>query len=313
MAELVVLNGARAGAVFELPDIPTVLGRSPEAHFQVDDPWISSMHAMFERRGAELWIVDLESRNGTFLGEERVGEALLAPGVLLRFGRTEARIEKQQARARDHHPTPSSLRRADGERDVFSRPTGKLELTGPLSLRAALTPAPAAPLPLAQRTVALLRLALQLGPGAAAPSSEGLRAALDALVRATLHEGGLCVRVGGAGALAVFGLSGPSPDDVDFALRAARSARASVRALALGLDVRAAVDAGLTLVGNVSGPEGFELSALGEAADRVERVLALAGGGEILAGPGAASGAGLGEAATIQLGATALSVAKLAR
>jgi hypothetical protein len=324
VAELVVLNGARAGAVFDLPEIPTVLGRSPEAHFQVDDPWISSMHAMFERRGAELWIVDLESRNGTFLGDERVQEARLDPGALLRFGRTEARLERQKERPdRTVHPTPPATR-AVAERDVASRPTGKIdpaiieavrqEAARPgASIPLALTPLPGPRLPLAERPIALLRLALQLSAGAPAPTAEGVRAAIEALVRATLHEGGLSVRVGGAGTLAAFGLSGPSPDDVDFALRAARGARASVRSLKLGLDVRAAVDAGPILVGNVSGPEGFELAALGEATERIERVLALAGPGEILAGPGATEGSGLGAPALIRLGADELAVARLIR
>ncbi|MGC3996591.1 MAG: FHA domain-containing protein [Anaeromyxobacter sp.] len=58
LTELEVLDGTRAGAVFALPDIPAVLGRSPEAHFQVDDPWISSMHALFERRGDTFWVID---------------------------------------------------------------------------------------------------------------------------------------------------------------------------------------------------------------------------------------------------------------
>ena len=92
LAEIVVLNGVCAGTVFVLPDIPTVLGRSPESHLQIGDPWISSMHAMFERRGPEVWVIDLESRNGTFLADERVNEAKVPDGALLRFGKTEVRF-----------------------------------------------------------------------------------------------------------------------------------------------------------------------------------------------------------------------------
>lgn len=92
MFELFVVNGICGGTVFFLPDVPTVLGRSPESHVQVADPWISSMHALFERRGDALWVVDLDSRNGTFVGEERVHEARLAPGARLRFGRTGAEL-----------------------------------------------------------------------------------------------------------------------------------------------------------------------------------------------------------------------------
>jgi class 3 adenylate cyclase len=96
VSELFVVNGVCGGTVFFLPDVPTVLGRSPECHVQIADPWISSMHAMFERRGAELWVVDLDSRNGTFVDDERVHEAPVAPGSRLRFGKTNAEVRAQQ-------------------------------------------------------------------------------------------------------------------------------------------------------------------------------------------------------------------------
>src|SRR5689334_17549877 len=95
VAELFVVNGICGGTVFFLPDVPTVLGRSPECHVQVADPWISSMHALFERRGDQLWVVDLDSRNGTFVADERVHEAPVAPGARLRFGKTSAELRAQ--------------------------------------------------------------------------------------------------------------------------------------------------------------------------------------------------------------------------
>ena len=97
MAELFVVNGICAGTVFFLPDVPTVLGRSPESHVQVADPWISSMHALFERRGDQLWVVDLDSRNGTFVDEQRVHEAPVGPGTKLRFGKTSAELRSRPA------------------------------------------------------------------------------------------------------------------------------------------------------------------------------------------------------------------------
>jgi class 3 adenylate cyclase/pSer/pThr/pTyr-binding forkhead associated (FHA) protein len=92
VAELFVVNGVCGGTVFFLPDVPTVLGRSPECHIQIADPWISSMHALFERRGDELWVVDLDSRNGTFVEGQRVHEARVKPGVRIRFGKTAAEL-----------------------------------------------------------------------------------------------------------------------------------------------------------------------------------------------------------------------------
>jgi adenylate cyclase len=94
VSELFVVNGICGGTVFFLPDVPTVLGRSAECQVQIADPWISSMHAMFEKRGSELWLVDLESRNGTWVNERKVREAALAPGYRLRFGKTEVELRE---------------------------------------------------------------------------------------------------------------------------------------------------------------------------------------------------------------------------
>ncbi len=102
MAELFVVNGICGGTVFFLPDVPTVLGRSAECHVQIADPWISSMHAMFERRGDAVWVVDLDSRNGTYVNDERIREAALPPGSRVRFGKTvvelRERVEKKDPR-----------------------------------------------------------------------------------------------------------------------------------------------------------------------------------------------------------------------
>jgi hypothetical protein len=308
LAELVVLSGARAGAVFELPDMPTVVGRSPEAHFQLDDPWISSMHAMFERRGSDLWVVDLESRNGTFVGDDRVQEARVQPGVVLRFGRTEVRLERRSRRTRRaaprSDPTPPAA--------PPSRPTGRLDSRTTTGRHSPVLgpPGPADALPLAPRTVALLRLALHLAPEAGAPEADRIQAALDGLCRAVLDQGGVAVRLGGAGALGVFGLAGPSPDDAEFALRAARAARTDLAAQGGGLQLRAALDAGEVLLGNVGSREGFELAVLGPVAERLEQVLALAAPGELLLGPGGAGAAGLEAEEAVRLGGAELRVAR---
>lgn len=87
-----MVNGICGGTVYFLPDVPTVVGRSAECHVQIADPWISSMHALFERRGDDLWVVDLDSRNGTFVNGDRIHEASLQPGMRLRFGKTEAEL-----------------------------------------------------------------------------------------------------------------------------------------------------------------------------------------------------------------------------
>ncbi|HSB21431.1 MAG TPA: adenylate/guanylate cyclase domain-containing protein [Anaeromyxobacteraceae bacterium] len=104
MAELFVVDGRFGGTVFLLSGERSVVGRSPECEVSISEPWISSRHAALEVRGDELWVVDLDSRNGTWLGEQRVREARLHDGDLLGFGRTTAKVRIPVKR-----PTPARV------------------------------------------------------------------------------------------------------------------------------------------------------------------------------------------------------------
>jgi class 3 adenylate cyclase len=70
-------------------------------------------------------------------------------------------------------------------------------------------------------------------------------------------------------------------------VRAARAARLAVRRLG-GMDLRAAVDAGPLLAGAANASAGADIAALGPAADRCERLAAMARPGDVVLGPGAA-------------------------
>jgi pSer/pThr/pTyr-binding forkhead associated (FHA) protein len=280
VVDLLVLNGARAGARFSLPDVPTVLGRSPEAHLRIDDPWISNMHALFESRGETLWVVDLGSRNGTFVGEERVEEAQVGVGTVLAFGRTEVRVEAQGGAGlvtgMAHTPTNLEVLRTTVRSERVTTSPG---LAPPVVSEAD-------PFTFCARAVALLRLSLTVRADGPPPDARALRQAHDAAVRAVMREGGRTARLGSGGLMAVFGFGGAAADDAARALRAAWNVREDVRTLAAGLPPRLAVDAGPAMAGLVHGPEGAELVALGEPADRVERLVGEAAPGEILVGPG---------------------------
>jgi pSer/pThr/pTyr-binding forkhead associated (FHA) protein len=109
LIDLVVLSGSRTGACFGIPDVPIVVGRSAEANVHIDDPWISNMHALFERRGRELWVVDLGSRNGTFVDDRQVTEARVHPGMTVAFGRTRLELRTRVTAAApngEHLKTP---------------------------------------------------------------------------------------------------------------------------------------------------------------------------------------------------------------
>jgi class 3 adenylate cyclase len=295
VAEILILTGENAGKAFPLPDIPTVVGRSAEAHVQLTDPWISSMHAMFERRGDEIWVVDLDSRNGTFLGEERIVEGRVADGTVVRFGRTEVRLELRHAASAAEPPEA-----ARGARDPLRntvRADGTISTRNPL-----VRERDDDPYALAPRPATVLRMAVDAAGIDALPGApDRLRDALDAAARAALEAGGVVTRLAGVGVLALFGLTGAARDDSVRALAAARAARRGVRA-AGGLDLRAAVETGAVLAGNAAGASGFELAALGPTAERAERLLAHAARGEILAGPGVGAVDGVARVGLVRLG-----------
>lgn len=90
MAELFVANGVCGGTVFFLPSGPILVGRTSDAQITIADPWISALHARLELRGDQRWVVDLGSRNGTFVNDQRVQAAPLLPGDRLRLGKTAA-------------------------------------------------------------------------------------------------------------------------------------------------------------------------------------------------------------------------------
>jgi len=69
----------------------TELGRQPESEQQLmlmGDPHLSRRHATLERRGARVWIADLESRNGTFVNGERIERTELQDGDVVRLSDT---------------------------------------------------------------------------------------------------------------------------------------------------------------------------------------------------------------------------------
>jgi two-component system response regulator GlrR len=69
-----------------------VVGSSPSAGVVLSDRTVSRLHAELALRANGLWVRDLESRNGTFVENVRVAEALVPDGASLRLGRTVLRV-----------------------------------------------------------------------------------------------------------------------------------------------------------------------------------------------------------------------------
>ena len=93
MAKLVILNQGMTGRTFDVNVERTTVGRMEENTFQIADASVSSRHAEILLRGTELLIRDLNSTNGTFINGDRITEAVLKPGQILRFGQVELKID----------------------------------------------------------------------------------------------------------------------------------------------------------------------------------------------------------------------------
>ncbi|HEY5505935.1 MAG TPA: FHA domain-containing protein, partial [Coriobacteriia bacterium] len=73
--------------------MPCIIGRSSDAQLCVDDDLASRRHAMLECRADRIWVIDLASRNGTFLDGVPVGDgAPLLPGSVVTVGSTEISV-----------------------------------------------------------------------------------------------------------------------------------------------------------------------------------------------------------------------------
>lgn len=64
------------------------LGRDPSCHLVVNDTFVSSRHARIERKNGTFVLRDLQSRNGTFLNDSRIAEAVITVNDRLRIGET---------------------------------------------------------------------------------------------------------------------------------------------------------------------------------------------------------------------------------
>lgn len=84
-AKLLVIGGEVEVEEISL-QLPVTIGRSREAVINLSHPLVSRHHCeLFEANGV-LMVRDLDSMNGTFVGSQRVSEAVVRPGDLLTVG-----------------------------------------------------------------------------------------------------------------------------------------------------------------------------------------------------------------------------------
>jgi pSer/pThr/pTyr-binding forkhead associated (FHA) protein len=87
--ELLVIDQGQARSTHPPPGAQLVIGRSKAADVRIDDPYVSAMHVVLSSAPHGVFIDDLGSHNGTWVGALRLrpGRPLrLASGVPVRVG-----------------------------------------------------------------------------------------------------------------------------------------------------------------------------------------------------------------------------------
>jgi pSer/pThr/pTyr-binding forkhead associated (FHA) protein len=116
---LCVIAGPHAGTEFSFDRHDTFLvGRSRHAHFQLreKDRYFSRIHFMMEVNPPHCRLIDIGSRNGTYLNGERVLSGILKDGDQIRAGHTVLRLgvradSAEEAATVSHQPAhaPAAL------------------------------------------------------------------------------------------------------------------------------------------------------------------------------------------------------------
>lgn len=92
---IMVTEGPLAGSHMPLGTLESVtLGRAAGSDFVLGDDFASASHARLFRRGSQWFIEDMESRNGTFVGGNRIDQPeRIGVGTDIKMGRTTVRLE----------------------------------------------------------------------------------------------------------------------------------------------------------------------------------------------------------------------------
>ncbi len=90
MASIVLTGGYDKGTSFRLNEGKNVIGRSPDSHIRLKDPWISRNHAEILVEDGKYFLEDLASVNGTYLNGQRISRGELKHKDNIYFGKTPA-------------------------------------------------------------------------------------------------------------------------------------------------------------------------------------------------------------------------------
>ena len=89
---LIINPGLADEQLFTLPEGPVTIGRTEESTLCVLHKSLSRRHTRLERDGERFFLVDLDSKNGTFVNEARISRCELRPGESFRCGEVRFKL-----------------------------------------------------------------------------------------------------------------------------------------------------------------------------------------------------------------------------
>ena len=93
VAKLIIASGKRAGRAISMKRDKLLIGRAEECDLRPLSEEVSRKHCAIIRKGDDLWVQDLRSRNGTFVNGLKLTEPKqLADGDLVRIGSLELKV-----------------------------------------------------------------------------------------------------------------------------------------------------------------------------------------------------------------------------
>ena len=124
MAVLVVVQGENIGRRHLLNERRLILGRDPKrANLVIPDPSVSGKHALVQtdQKGGRYGIIDLGSRNGTYINGERVESGPLRDGDKIFVGETVLKFTFHDAIEEDFHSRIDELIHVDSLSGLYVR------------------------------------------------------------------------------------------------------------------------------------------------------------------------------------------------
>lgn len=126
-ARLIVVEPKLQPHEYQL-DLPVMIGRGGESQLQLDHSLISRHHCELYEENGQMMVRDLGSRNGTFIGGQRIETAPLPSGDLLTVGGITFRaLYGNEARLAPQTSDPAT--------DAAGIETVALDETAPVSVR----------------------------------------------------------------------------------------------------------------------------------------------------------------------------------